>query len=352
MSRRLRASGRNQQQQRQAQNGGVLTAAAFLTLARIIGLLVALSAGLAVCLGSYSDVVASDGPANFVLPFVIAIVVAGGLAAGWHVVFGMAAQAETNQEKVVTAIIGAGLVVIGVATSAWFLAGKIGGAPAIQAHQNAYVQELQEAEGLVAANAAKEAEVLRAAELGAATLDATAEGEGRYGAVSGKAGYKGIYSTLKNAASALLGAHGDLHGTDAKRNRLLTRARREIERAVKAIADHDAAAFKEATGRAATLMADADRIRLSGVANGISIGSASGPAGREILAAVNAVTSVARGVEGQLLPITIPVYQPMDAKTAITVYPQPLPWLMAILIEALPLIMLGLLLALPRAPTV
>lgn len=347
MSRNRRHSSGSRPRGAQSQSRKPLTATSFLPLARIVGIGVALSAGLAVCLGSYSDIVASDGPANFILPFVIAIVVAGGLAAGWHVAFGMAAQAETGQEKAVAAIIGAGLVVIGTATSAWFLAGKIGGTAAIQAHQSAHIRELQKTEELVASNAAKDAEVLRAAEIGATGLDAKAEGEGNFGVVSGKAGFKGIYQVLKSAANALHGSHRDLRGLNDKRSRFLLEARQEIERAVRAIADHDAASFKEAAGRAAAKIADAGRIRLSGVAGSISIAATSGPAGQEIRSATDALTVVARNVEAQLRPVSIPVYQPVDAKTAVTLYPQPLTWLMAILIECLPLIMLGLLIGLP-----
>jgi hypothetical protein len=48
--------------------------------------------------------------------------------------------------------------------------------------------------------------------------------------------------------------------------------------------------------------------------------------------------------------IDIPAYEPLDAKNAILIHPQPLPWVVAIVVELLPLLFLGLMLALWRDP--
>lgn len=325
-----------------------MTAAQVLPVARIIGLLAALCAGLALCLGSYLDIVASDGPANFILPFTIAIVVAGGLGAGWHVALGMGAQAQGQQAKIIAILIGLALAVIGTATSAWFLAAKIGGSPAIQMHQSAYLRDLQEAEQVVAKNANTELELLNATETLANGLNADAESEGKFGMFSGKSGYKGVYEALISSAQALIGIHTDLRKLDSKRQNLLTAARRDIELASRAIADRDREAFEQAASRAATEIADASRIRISGLAGNLTLGSATGAAGRAIASTATSVGDVARDVESRLDPVTIPTFAPMDAKEAVVAYPAPLPWIMAILIEALPLIMLGLLIVLPR----
>ena len=325
----------------------ILIAGDFLGLARIVGIAAACLVALALGLGSYNDITSSDGPANFILPFAIAIVVAGGLGAGWHVVFAMGAQANTTQAKSIAFAIGIGLMIIGMGTSAWFLASKIGGSTAVGTHQTLHLGELKEAEKLVGENFAKEIVILQKAKQGVAKLEADAFGEGKYGTFTNKAGFKGVYISLKNAAESLLGVQRSLKKLDNKRRRLLNGARREVDQAARAISERDGANFRKSVSRAAALLADADSIRLSSVVAGLSLGSAPGGAGKAIQTTQGSISDKADEIEAELLAVSIPIYVPMDAKTAVTTYPAPLPWLMAILLEGLPLLMLGLLLALP-----
>ncbi len=325
----------------------ILTAGDFLGLARVVGFAAAILVAIALGLGSYNDIVSSDGPANFILPFAIAIVVAGGLGAGWHVVFAMAAQANTIQAKSIAFAIGIGLMIIGMGTSAWFLASKIGGSTAIQTHQTLYLVEFKEAEKLISQNFAKESVILQLAKLGASKLEADALGEGKHGTFSGKSGFKGVYISLKNAAESLLGVQGGLKKLENKRRRLMNGVRREVDEAARAISERDGSMFRKSVSRAAALLADADSIRLSSAVAGMSLGSAPGDAGNAILTTQSGIGDKADEIEAELLAVSIPIYVPMDAKTAVTTYPAPLPWLMAILLEGLPLLMLGLLLALP-----
>ena len=349
-------STRNNQRKRRHHNSSpsytkpddkILTAGDFLGLARVVGFAAACLVAIALGLGSYNDITSSDGPANFILPFAIAIVVAGGLGAGWHVVFAMAAQAITIQAKSIAFAIGIGLMIIGMGTSAWFLASKIGGSTAIQTHQTRYLGDIKEAEKRVGENFAKESAILQKAKQGVAKLEADAFGEGKYGTFTNKAGFKGVYISLKNAAEALLGVQGSLKKLDSKRRRLMNGARREVDDAARAISERDGVNFRKSVSRAAALLADADSIRLSSVVAGLALGSAPGDAGKAILTTQGGISDKADEIEAELLPVSIPIYLPMDAKTAVTTYPAPLPWLMAILLEGLPLLMLGLLLALP-----
>ncbi|MCP4195972.1 MAG: hypothetical protein GY762_02385, partial [Proteobacteria bacterium] len=275
------------------------------------------------------------------------IVVAGGLGAGWHVVFAMGAQAITTQAKSIAFAIGIGLVIVGMATSAWFLATKIGGSTAVQTHQTQYLGKLKEAEKLVGENFAKDAVILQKAKQGVAKLEADADGEGKHGTFSGERGFKGVYVSLKNAAESLLGVERSLKKLDGKRRHLMNGARREFDEAARAISARNSAAFRESVSRATVLLDDVERIRLSNVVAGLSLGSASGDAGKAILTTQNGISDKADEINAEYLAVSIPVYVPMDAKTAVTTYPAPLPWLMAILLECLPLLMLGLLLALP-----
>lgn len=327
-----------------------LTAAEFLTLARFVAILVAVNIAIALGLGSYNDITASSDPASFILPFSIAIVVAVGLGAGWHVVFAMGAQAVTTQTKSVAAAIGVCLVIVGMATSAHFLAAKIGGAPAIQTHQTIHLGKMHDAVGLVAQNKAKDIGVVNKAKSGVSYLEGEAESEGKFGKYSGKPGYKGVYLDLKNAASSLREVHASLKKLSTKRQHLLNSARRELENAARAVAERDSAAFRKAVNRAASLIADANQIRLSSIVSGLSLGSAGGDVGQIIRTTASEISDKADEIEAGLEQVSIPVYVPMDAKTAVTTYPSPLPWLMAILLETLPLLMLCLLLALPAAP--
>lgn len=331
------------------ENTDILNAGQFLTLARVVGLGAAFNVALALCLGSYDDIVNSAGPANFLLPFVIAIVVAGGLAAGWHVVLGMAAHAISTHAKIIAFTIGFGLAVIGTATSAWFLAAKIGGVPAIQTHQSKYLNSLQAASQLVAENSAVETEIVLALENGATRLTDAAQSEGKFGTFSGTAGFKGVFDTLNNTAKSLLATRIDLKKRALKRNRLLSGARSQIEEAGRALSQHDGNMFEVSANRAASLIAEANRIRLSVLTTGLDIGSNTGAAGQEINSVTGNIASTSQEVESRQRLVSIPVFVPMDAKTAIVTYPAALPWIMAILIEGLPLIMLGLLIALPRA---
>ena len=335
-----------------ARNSGqkTITAANVVGLSRFIGCLVAANVAIALGLGSYNDITASTDPASFILPFTIAIVVACGLGAGWHVVFAMGAQAVTLQAKAIAFAIGFGLVVVGMSTSAHFLAAKLGGAPAIREHQTNYIGELRETINIVGQNNTKDLGLINKVKSDVGFLEREAEAEGKFGKYTLKPGYKGVYLDLKNAASSLGVTHGAMKKLAAKRSSLMTGAKRELADAVRAIAEHDTTKFKKSVTRAASLMSDASQIRLSSVANGLSLGSAPGSAGEVVRSTENKISDKSDEVDAEILPVSTPIYVPIDAKTAVTTYPKPLPWLMATLLETLPLLMLCLILALPAAP--
>lgn len=327
-----------------------LTAGDCLGLSRGVGIVSAVNVGIALALGSYNDITASTDPASFILPFTIAAVAAGGLGAGWHVGLGMAAQAVTTQTKSAAFGIGLGLVTVGMATSAHFLAAKLGGAPAIQKHQTTYLSSLRSSASVVGQNNAIDAGIVIKTKSDTNFLEGEADAEGKFGKYSGKSGYKGVYLDLKNAATSLRDVHAALKKLSAKRVHLLTSAKREIDTAGRAIAEHDRANFRRSVSRATSMITDASQIRLSSVVSGLSLGTAPGKAGEVIRFTASNISEKADEIEANLLQVSTPIYVPMDAKTAVTTYPAPLPWLMATLLETLPLLMLCLLLALPAAP--
>ncbi|MEM9733640.1 MAG: hypothetical protein AAF903_09185 [Pseudomonadota bacterium] len=316
-----------------------------LVLARFVGLFAAASAGLAVGLGSYTDIVASDGPANFILPFVIAIAVGVGLGAGWHLVLGMGAAARTTENRIATLALGLGLAVIGAGTSAWFLAAKIGGSSAIQTHQQAYLKELNTAERAIAGNLSRERVLIAVAGRGRNALESTAKDEGQFGAVSGKSGFAAVFSALKNAAGGLQDTQAELQRQADRADNLLSQARQSIERAGQAISDATRAEFEKAVGSAVSRLGDANHIRLSDTLLSAGDVDASGPAASNIGDVIDGLRRSVRSLTTDIRSVSIPTYTPMDGKAAVVAYPQALPWLMAILIECLPLLMLCIMLA-------
>ena len=92
----------------------------------------------------------------------------------------------------------------------------------------------------------------------------------------------------------------------------------------------------------------ANAIRFAPSLAGLGNGLATNQARAVIDEAVNNVHSAALVISKQRRTVDIPVYEPIDAKHAILSHPQPLAWVVAIVIEILPLVMLGLLLALWR----
>ncbi len=142
--------------------------------------------------------------------------------------------------------------------------------------------------------------------------------------------------------SAALGSKGE------ERDDLFAHARDDIRDAMRASAAHDTAMFQESTADAASTIAAANAIRfapgLAGLGNGLAPNYAHGV----IDAAVSNVHSAALVISKQRRAVDIPLYEPIDAKQAILSHPQPLAWIVAVVIELLPLVMLGLLLALWR----
>jgi hypothetical protein len=182
----------------------------------------------------------------------------------------------------------------------------------------------------------------------ASNLDKTANAEGSNGIVSGRVGQKVVYTALKNAAASMASMRAALGAKGEERDDLLARARDAIREALRASAAHDTTLFQESTANAVSAIAAANAIRfapgLAGLGNGLAPNYARGV----IDESVSNVHSAALVISKQRRTVDIPVYAPTDAKHAILSHPQPLAWVVAIVIEILPLVMLGLLLALWR----
>lgn len=323
------------------------TSRSHLTLARVAALATSCAAAFAVGLGISGEAFASGG-GYIALPFVAAAVVAILLSAGWHVALGYAAHTRELHERAIAFGFGVALFLIGVGCSGWFLASMLGGNAALQAQQHGYLDRLTAAMNVAAANAASERNILSALDSAAANLDKTANAEGANGIISGRIGQKVVYTALKNAAASMAAMRAALDAKGDERDELLTRARDAIREALRASTAHDAALFQEATANAASAITAANAVRfapsLAGLGNGLAPNYARGV----IDESVRNVQTSALVISKQRRSVDIPVYEPIDAKHAILSHPQPLAWVVAIVIEILPLVMLGLLLALWR----
>ena len=289
-----------------------------LGLARCVALGSSALCGIAVGLGTYPDVTASAGVLNFILPFAYAPVLTVGLAAAWHHVLGIAAHATELHKQAVAAGIGVALFAFGCATSAWFLAAKFGGAPALQEYQLGYVEKLGEAADGVGVNAASEQELIAALEAGGNALDATADSEGSSGIRSGKTGKGVVFHTLKDAAASLSAMASALTQKAAERERELSRAQSDIAESRRASAARNDAQFGEAINRAASLISAANKMNLTASVSALGIGVTKDHARAAVDQAFGEIAEVARMVNERRRAVSVPVYAPVDAKKAVT----------------------------------
>ncbi len=317
-----------------------------LGVARCVGLGSASVCGLAFFLGTLPD---SGNPLDYLLPVASAAALAVGLASAWHYVLGIAAYSEGELHRQAVAVgFGVALFLFGCASSAWFLASKIGGESALASYRLGYLARLDAAADTVAANAAAEAEIIAAIQAGANDLDALADAEGSTGVKSGRVGHGVVWATLKNAATSLSASASALERKAADRRDELSRATDALDDARKAVAAHDAAQFQESASRAADRIKAASKLNLAASVAALGVGLSRDYAGAAINEALADVANAARRVAENRRAVTVPDFQPVDTREAVRLNPPALAWLAAVAVEALPLAMLGILLTLWR----
>ena len=305
----------------------------------------AAATGFAVGLGIFPDAWATGG-LHMAVPLVLAAVVTIGLCSAWHMLLGYAAYSHEHHERSIALAFGVALFIVGAGCSGWFAASLIGGHAALQSYRFGYVERLKVVADQITGNATLEAALIGALDTASGNLAALAEGEGNAGLLSGRAGRKLVYLTLKNASASFAAKSKVLSTEQASRAESISLARDFINDAVKDAAAGNAQRFEENTTRAATNLGAAANIRLS-VAD-LGIGLALNFARQPIEQAVKDVAAVMGEINNRRQKVDVPTYQPIDAKTAVVVNPQALPWIAAIVIELLPLIFLGLLLTIWR----
>lgn len=324
-----------------------------LALARCVSIACSVACGVAVFLGIFPHSESNTGALSYVLPFIAPPILAFGMAAAWHVVHGVGAHATELHRQVVALAFGAGLFLVGCFTSAWFLAAKIGGAGAIEAYQHQAIERLKRAGEVVAGNAAADAGLLAAVEHGGDALRIAAVSEDKAGVVArGKTGRGVAFRGLSDAAESMARIASDMRQQAGTRGELLAAAQTAMSEAERDAATGDAAGFEQAFAKASETLNAAEKIRLSAAASSLGIGWAvDRSAAPHVNATLQEIEKVRQLSNSNRRAIAIPVYTAIDDRQAVLKAPQPLAWIAAVMIEALPLAMLGLLLLLWREET-
>jgi hypothetical protein len=323
-----------------------------LALARCVSIGCSAACGVAVFLGIFPQG-GNASVLSYVLPFIAPPILAFGMAAAWHVVHGVGAHATELHRQVIALAFGAGLFLVGCFTSAWFLAAKIGGAGAIEAYQHQAIERLKRAGEVVAGNASADTALLAAVEHGGDALRIAAVSEDKTGVVArGKIGKGVAFRGLSDAAESMAKVASDMRQQAGTRGDLLTAAQTVMSEAERDAATGDAAGFEQAFAKASETLNAVEKIRLSAAASSLGIGWAvDRSAAPHVNATLQEIEKVRQLSNSNRRAIAIPVYTAIDDRQAILNAPQPLAWIAAVMIEALPLAMLGLLLLLWREET-
>lgn len=324
-----------------------------LALARCVSIACSAACGVAVFLGIFPQTASNVGALSYVLPFIAPPILAFGMAAAWHTTYGVAAHATELHRQCIALAFGAGLFLVGCFTSAWFLAAKIGGAGAIEAYQHQAIERLKRASEVVAGNASADAALLAAVEHGGDALRIAAVSEDKTGVVArGKTGKGVAFRGLSDAAESMAKVASDMRQQAGTRGDLLAAAQTAMSEAERDAATGNVAGFEQAFTKASETLNAAEKIRLSAAASALGIGWAvDRSAAPHVNATLQEIEKVRQLSNSNRRAIAIPVYTAIDDRQAVLNAPQPLAWIAAVMIEALPLAMLGLLLLLWREET-
>jgi len=318
-----------------------------LTAVRWAGFASSIAAGVAIGAGTLPNALAAGG-VNVAVAAGAAVVATVGLAVGWHTVLAFAAHAREPHERSLALGFGSAFAIIGVALSGWYLASVLAGPVALQSYQRAFLDQLNGALENVAANIAIDNSIVGALDTAGTNLNALSSAEGTGGVVTGRSGCGVVCLGIKNAATGMTAKAAALTGQQRERTEALARARDALSAAVRDVAANDAASLEDNAQRAAALINTAANMRLAipDLGAGLDLSHAR----QQIAGSIRDIGAVVEDANSRRRAVAIPVYQPIDAKSAIVAKPQPLAWLAATVIELLPLLLLGLLLTIWRDP--
>jgi hypothetical protein len=242
----------------------------------------------------------------------------------------------------------------GSLTSGSFLAANIGGAGAIKTYQHQAVDQLKKTAEIIAYNAASDAPLLAAVENGGEAFARAAGSEASAGAVSPrhKAGQGPAFGSIINAADNTRKVAAKMRERANARASLLRTAQAAMTEADNNIATGEAAQFEDAYSRASQALSEGEKIHLSAEASSLGLGWIVHPTAAAFINGTLQDIEKARQLTAQnWRTVSVPTYTAITERDAVVKNPPFLAWVCALLIEAAPLVMFGLLLLLWREET-
>lgn len=315
-----------------------------LTLFRNLAIFASIGIGISVWLGLREMLASEGGLAAWVIPTALAAVLSAAMVGLWHAVLGYGARTDPYNSEKFWSVLALGLVLTTAqaATSMAFLTSAIGGQEVVQHHRNQHLNALEQAANQIA-TAASGASTLQSA-LGSETqnlLGLLADeliGNGP----SGVAGDGPMAGLIRGGIAALTQAQQGTESRSGATDNVLEEARAQIASAREANAlDEESAFFDAATAAARGLTEAASSLSRQGE---LTLNFAASDVA-QLRALQDRLTRIAGAIPGQIR-VTLPDYTPISRARAALTYADviPLAWSTAIAIDALPLIMLVVLL--------
>ena len=312
---------------------------ALIVVAYMVGYVQAFVTAFSLMNGLWPSAMAAPGPMSRVLPVILCLGITICLGSVWKVIFHHAARTKSLLWGSIWLLLAVLALGASIGTSGRYMAALVDGAGAIQEHERDYRYQLEQATSDIGAHVYEERPLIGILEAATANLRAVQDSERRLGAVSGKAGDRGVTDTIGRQVSALATLTSKLKDLDQRRVDYLMDVERRSMDALIALSNYDEAGFREQMGSAVQILKKAEAINLlditAGLGTGMVIDAARGPFDQIKRQIDDFVTKVRE----QRHPVVIPVFVPMTDKNAVMAYPPVAAWILAIMVESFPFFM-------------
>jgi hypothetical protein len=311
---------------------------------RIVLALVVVAEAVAVFFG-LKDLMQPGTLAAGVIPIVTAIVVAGAFYVMWDHMCRSVPTFRSAGRRAAGIFLGAGLMLVTIAASSWFIAAAIGGNAAMRVHEDEYVAQLQTELDKAATNA----KIERAIYTKVLEVEAIMRGETKrekvFGTGSGKAGDGPVTMAYANAADSMQ----KLAKTLNDKNSESEMAQAKLLDLIKGMKQTNSQeVFTQKATDAASLLTKLNAI--TGVQEAQNFGVViADPKAGDLKIQVEGLTAdlrqTAKAVEDKRTKIDAPFYVPTTGAVAIIEYPSASPgaWIVGCAIDMVPFLVLLLL---------
>lgn len=281
---------------------------------------------------------------GYVLPFVVCFGCMYCLGSAWHYNVKFAAVTKSVRGMVIALLVSVVFTGFGVATSGRYLVAKIDGIGALREHELDYADRLDATLAASEDRASADRPVMNKLSGAGQGLRGTQENEKKYGPISGKPGAKGVYDTLGQEASLFDTRLHEAQVSDGRRTGYLNDARQALVEARGAADADDEAEYLRQVNAARAKIGEANKISLLDVTAGIGAGLVTDLARRPFEEAKREVDDFIASAREKQVGVDIPVFRKIDAEDAVLEHPPVMAWIMAVSIEAFPLMMVLLIL--------